>query len=164
MRRNLECLRGFVEAHPDAVLLFPVHPNPLVVEATGATLGEHDRIHLLDPLGYEEFLLLLSRAFLIVSDSGGVQEEAPSLGRPLLVLRGNTERPEALASGAARLAASPERLLALLEEAWQPGSWAEKATRIENPFGAGDAGARITAVLAEIFTRPRAEGARAALN
>ncbi len=164
MRENLGGLRRFVEAHPDAALLFPVHPNPVVVEATQAHLGQHPRIHLIEPLGYADFLVLLSRAFLIVSDSGGVQEEAPSLGRPLLVLRGNTERPEALTSGVARLAASPERLLALLEEAWQPGSWAERASRIENPFGRGDAGARIARILADILARPRAEAPRAGLN
>jgi UDP-N-acetylglucosamine 2-epimerase (non-hydrolysing) len=151
---NLLSLRRFVERHADAALLFPVHPNPVVVDAARQILSGHPRIHLLEPLGYVAFLSLLSRAYLIVSDSGGVQEEAPSLGRPLLVLRDRTERPEALASGLARLVGgSPMRLASMLEEAWQPGSWAESATVAENPFGRGDAGRRIVEALASVLGR-----------
>ena len=103
MRENLAVLRRFVETRPDVALIFPVHPNPSVVESARQVLTAHPRIHLLEPLGYEDFIPLLSRGWLIVSDSGGVQEEAPSLGRPLLILRENTERPEAVQSGVARL-------------------------------------------------------------
>jgi len=144
---NLRTLRRFVDEKPDATLVFPVHPNPVVVEAVQSVLSSHPRIHLLDPLPYEDFLQLLSQAFLIVSDSGGVQEEAPTLGRPLLVLRENTERPEGLERGNSRLADTPVRLDALLHEAWTPGSWAEAARRVDNPFGRGDAAERIVEVL-----------------
>jgi UDP-N-acetylglucosamine 2-epimerase (non-hydrolysing) len=157
---NLRTLRRFVDEKPDSTLVFPVHPNPVVVEAARTVLSAHPRIQLLDPLPYEDFLQLLSHAFLIVSDSGGVQEEAPTLGRPLLVLRENTERPEGLERGNSRLADTPARLDALLHEAWTQGSWAESARRVDNPFGRGDAAERIAEILFEILVAPR-EVARA---
>ncbi len=144
MTESLHLLRRFVETNDDVALIFPVHPNPVVVETTRRVLGGHPRIHLLEPLNYEEFVLLLSRAWLIVSDSGGVQEEAPTLGKPLIILRENTERPEAVECGIARLVGNhPDRLAALLDEARQSDSWVQQAARIPNPFGNGDAGARI---------------------
>lgn len=155
MAENLRVLRRFVEARPDVALVFPVHPNPAVVSAARSVLDGHERIHLLDPLGYQDFIGLLARAWLIVSDSGGVQEEAPSLGRPLLVLRENTERPEAVASGVARLVGGrPERLADLLVEAAQPGSWAEAAVGVVNPFGQGDAGDKIAIILTGLLGSP----------
>lgn len=149
LAQNLRVLRRFVESHADVALVFPVHPNPVVVETARAILAGHARIHLLEPLGYEEFVLLLSSAWLIVSDSGGVQEEAPSLGKPLLILRENTERPESVEVGIARLVGPhPERLAELLEEAHRPGSWIERTRIVDNPFGHGDAGRRVADVLA----------------
>jgi UDP-N-acetylglucosamine 2-epimerase (non-hydrolysing) len=148
MEANLRVLRGFVERHPDAWLAFPVHPNPRVREPTRAVLEGAPRVLLLEPLAYADFLYLLSRAWLVVSDSGGVQEEAPSLGKALLVLRENTERPEAIESGVARLVGgSPERLEALLEELARDDSWIRRVREIENPFGKGDAGERIAAAV-----------------
>jgi UDP-N-acetylglucosamine 2-epimerase (non-hydrolysing) len=148
MTESLHVLRRFVEANADVALVFPVHPNPVVVETTRRVLGQHPRIHLLQPMGYQEFVRLLSRAWLIVSDSGGVQEEAPTLGKALLILRENTERPEAVECGIARLVgSSPDRLAALLDEALQPDSWVNGAAKLANPFGNGDAGARIVDVI-----------------
>ena len=127
MTESLRILRRFVEVHDDVALMFPVHPNPVVVETTRQVLGEHPRIHLLEPLNYEEFVLLLSRAWLVVSDSGGVQEEAPTLGKPLLILRENTERPEAVECGVARLVGEqPDRLATLLDEVRRPNSWIDQ--------------------------------------
>lgn len=152
MMENLVALRHFVESHKDVALVFPVHPNPAVVDAARAALSHHSRIHLIEPLGYEDFIALLSEAWLIVSDSGGVQEEAPTLGRPLLVLRENTERPEALESGVARLVGSrPEALAVMLEEAYREGSWASRVGRIENPFGNGDSGQQIAGIISELL-------------
>jgi UDP-N-acetylglucosamine 2-epimerase (non-hydrolysing) len=149
LSQNLQALRRFVERHPDLTLVFPVHPNPVVGEAAQTVLSGQPRIHLLGALGYEDFLLLLQKAWLIVSDSGGVQEEAPTLGKPLLVLRENTERPEALESGVARLVGGrAERLTEMLEEAYRPGSWTEDVQGLPNPFGRGDAGCRIADALA----------------
>lgn len=151
MTENLRVLRRFVEAHADVTLIFPVHPNPEVVRAA-RLLESHPRIHLIEPLGYEDFIQLMSSAWLLVSDSGGIQEEAPTLGRPLLVLRENTERREALQSGIARLVGgSPERLGLLLEEALAEGSWAERVAEIENPFGDGTSGHSIARTVLELL-------------
>jgi UDP-N-acetylglucosamine 2-epimerase (non-hydrolysing) len=137
-------LRRFVEEHDDVVLVFPVHPNPNVAQPTRAVLGGAPRVHLLEPLAYAEFVHLLSRAWLIVSDSGGVQEEAPTLGKPLLVLRQNTERPEAIEAGVARLVGgAPERLADMLNETYADDAWTRRVRETENPFGRGDAGRRI---------------------
>jgi UDP-N-acetylglucosamine 2-epimerase (non-hydrolysing) len=141
---NLAVLRDFVAEHEDVVLIFPVHLNPQVRGPAGDLLTARPRIHLLPPLDYCDFIGLLARSWLIVSDSGGVQEEAPTLGVPLLVLRRNTERPEAVECGSARLAETPETLRALLNEAHRGGS---RQHRVPNPFGAGDSGRRIVAAL-----------------
>jgi len=144
MDGHLRVLADFVARHPEAALVFPVHPNPAVRDVTSRVLAGRENIHLIDPLDYADFIHLLSHAHLIVSDSGGVQEEAPSLGKPLLVLRENTERPEAVACGAARLVGRcPKRLDAVLEQAWGDSSWHEHVRKLENPFGRGDAGERI---------------------
>lgn len=153
MTGSLQTLRRFVETHDDVAMVFPVHPNPKVVETTRRVLGGHPRILLVEPLNYPEFVLLLSQAWLIVSDSGGVQEEAPTLGKPLIILRVNTERPEAVECGIARLAGSrADRLATLLDEAWQPDSWAHRARKLRNPFGNGDAGERIVDVISKYLS------------
>jgi len=146
---NLRVLRRFVDQHPDVALLFPVHPNPQVALPAKEILGKHSRIHLLEPLNYEDFIVLLSNAWLIVSDSGGVQEEAPTLGKPLLVLRENTERPEAMEAGVARLVGGkPESL----ERCWRKytgdDEWIKRVQRTKNPFGQGDSGERIAQAIA----------------
>lgn len=152
MAENLRVVRRFIETHEDTALVFPVHPNPAVVSSATGALSGHPRIHLIQPLNYDQFIALLAHAWLIVSDSGGVQEEAPSLGKPLLILRENTERPEAVEAGIARLTSgSAEQLAALLEEAYQRGSWADQVRMIENPFGQGDSGPRIAQIIAEVL-------------
>src|SRR6266571_9390569 len=152
MAGNLGVLRSFVASHPDVALLFPVHPNPDVVGPATATLSGHPRIHLVPPLGYEDFIVLLSRAWLLVSDSGGVQEEAPTLGKPVLILRENTERPEAIEAGVARLVGSePLRLALMLEEAYRDGSWIRNVGQGANPFGQGDSGKRIAQIIARLL-------------
>jgi UDP-N-acetylglucosamine 2-epimerase (non-hydrolysing) len=148
MGESLAILRRFVDTHPDVALIFPVHPNPVVMATTARVLRQHPRIHLMEPLNYQEFVQLLSAAWLIVSDSGGVQEEAPTLGRPLIVLRENTERPEAVECGIAQLVGPvPGRLAPMLEEAYGSGSWVDRTARLTNPFGNGDAGARIVDII-----------------
>ena len=152
MRDNLAVLQGFVEPRPDVALIFPVHPNPSVTDSARQVLTAHPRIHLIDPLGYEDFIHLLSRAWLIVSDSGGVQEEAPTLGKPVLILRENTERPEALEAGVARLVGGdPHRLAVMLEELDADPSWIESVRAIDNPFGRGDSAKRIVSAIAEVL-------------
>jgi UDP-N-acetylglucosamine 2-epimerase (non-hydrolysing) len=165
MRCHLEVLRRFVDRHEDIVLIFPVHPNPAVREAALAVLDGATRVCLLEPLDYADFLHLLTRAWLIVSDSGGVQEEAPSLGKPVLVLRENTERPEAVDCGIARLVgAKPERLARALDEVVGNNSWAHRVGRLQNPFGCGDAGPRIADALASFLGRADVEATDALLE
>jgi UDP-N-acetylglucosamine 2-epimerase (non-hydrolysing) len=144
MRDHLRALRSFSSRHAEVALIFPVHPNPAVREAVAAEFGGLANVHCIAPLDYTDFLHLLSKCWLIVSDSGGIQEEAPSLGKPLLVLRDTTERPEVLESGIGRLVGhSGERLEMLLEEALQDTGWAARIARVGNPFGDGLAGPRI---------------------
>jgi UDP-N-acetylglucosamine 2-epimerase (non-hydrolysing) len=146
MAGNLTVLRDFVAAHEDVALVFPVHPNPNVRRVASNLLEGCPRTYLLPPLDYPDFIGLMRQSWLIVSDSGGVQEEAASLGVPLLVPRKNTERPEAVECGSARLVHTPEALRVSLEDTYQ-----ERAERpaqpVANPFGAGDSGRRIVAAL-----------------
>lgn len=152
MGGNLKVLRTFVERHEDVALVFPVHPNPSVSRPSAEILSGLPRIHLIPPLTYEDFIRLLANAWLIVSDSGGVQEEAPTLGKPLLILRENTERPEAVSCGVAKLVGGhPERLAAMLEQVHGDGLWIEEVSKVENPFGKGDSGRRIVEILAQVL-------------
>jgi UDP-N-acetylglucosamine 2-epimerase (non-hydrolysing) len=154
MEGRMRVLRRFVERHSDTTLVFPVHPNPEVRDSAARELGSAPRVFLVEPLEYLDFVHLLSKAWLIVSDSGGVQEEAPSLGRPVLVIRENTERPEALEAGTARLVGdSPEALGAMLEESYADLGWFERASLRGNPFGCGDSG-RLIADALERFLDP----------
>lgn len=153
MLENFEVLRRFVAAQEDVALIFPVHPNPSVVRTARRVFRGEKRIHLIEPLGYTEFIALMSNSWLIVSDSGGVQEEAPTLGKPLLILRENTERPEVLESGVARLVGGcPRRLAAMLDEAHSNGSWVDGVEKVENPFGKGDSGEQISRIIEQLFS------------
>jgi UDP-N-acetylglucosamine 2-epimerase (non-hydrolysing) len=149
MTGNLKVLREFVAKREDVCLIFPVHPNPNVRNVTDKILAHRERIFLLEPLDYVDFAALMKSAWLIVSDSGGVQEEAPSLGKPLLVLRENTERPEALESGIAKLVGAD--LKNLLKENYADESWINSVKEIENPFGDGESAKRIVEILTNVF-------------
>lgn len=155
MAGNLRVLRRFIETREDVALVFPVHPNPAVARPAKKILSGQPRVHLLAPLDYGDFLYLLSHAWLIVSDSGGVQEEAPSLGKPLLILRDNTERPEAIESGVARLVGGqPRRLEEMLDEAYLDGGWATAVRKVKNPFGQHDSGRRIARIIGALLEEP----------
>lgn len=159
MIENLKTLRRFVAAREDVALIFPVHPNPEVTRAARGILARNNRVHLIEPLDYKDFITLLSRAWLIVSDSGGVQEEAPTLGKPLLILRENTERPEAIDAGVARLVGAGARALSsMLDEAYAPGSWAEAVGQIENPFGRGESANQIVEITRTLLRAAPAAG------
>ncbi len=150
MSENLRTLRDFVEKQKDTCLIFPVHPNPNVRGVTEKILANRERVFLLEPLDYTDFIALQKNAWLIASDSGGVQEEAPSLGKPLLILRENTERPEAIKSGIAKLVG--DDLHELLEENYADESWINSVKEIENPFGDGRAAKRIVEILDRNFS------------
>ena len=150
MTANLKVIRDFVDKRKDVCLFFPVHPNPNVKAAAKEIMGKHERIHLLGPLDYSDFLAIMKSAWLIVSDSGGVQEEAPSLGKPLLVLRENTERPEAIRSGVSKLVGtSPGSLKKLLEDNYSVETWIKSVKEVANPFGDGRSAARIVKIIEE---------------
>jgi UDP-N-acetylglucosamine 2-epimerase (non-hydrolysing) len=141
-------------------MLFPVHPNPNVRGIANEILGGHDRIHLLEPLDYIDFISLMKEAWLVTSDSGGVQEESPSLGKPVLILRENTERPEAVASGVAKLVGT-RSLAAMLEENYNDETWINSVRSIANPFGDGNAAKNIVDILCAAFRN--AESGRKAI-
>jgi UDP-N-acetylglucosamine 2-epimerase (non-hydrolysing) len=150
MSGNLKVLRDFVEKRKDVCLIFPVHPNPNVREVTDEVLSDRQRIHLLEPLDYADFTALMKASWLIVSDSGGIQEEAPSLGKPLFILRENTERPEAIRSGVAKLVGgNPRKLKMMLEENYAVQTWIKSVSEVSNPFGDGKSAKRITRIIEE---------------
>jgi UDP-N-acetylglucosamine 2-epimerase (non-hydrolysing) len=144
-------------ARPDLDLVFPVHPNPNVRRPVNAILGTRPNVRVVEPLDYEQLVWLLSRATLVLTDSGGIQEEAPSLDVPALVLRDKTERPEGVEAGALRLVGTdPARIVAealrLLDD---PAEHARMAA-VPNPYGDGRAAERIVSVLAERLVREAA--------
>lgn len=137
----------------DVDLVYPVHPNPNVRAAAQRLLGDHDRIQLLEPLDYPDMIAALRAATLVLTDSGGLQEEAPALDKPVLVLRDETERPEGVATGAARLVGTdPERIAAAVAELLDDaGAYAAMASA-DYPYGDGRAAERIVAVLRSDLT------------
>ncbi len=148
MAEYLKVLARFVEERPDVALAFPIHPNPVVRDAAATILGHTPRVHLLPPLDHPDFVHLLSQAWLVVSDSGGVQEEVATLGKGLLVLRDTTERPEVLDAGIGRLVGpSASRLRELLLEAEADPAWLLRVRSTPNPFGDGASGPRIAGVI-----------------
>lgn len=164
MTANLKVLRDFVEKKKNVCLFFPVHPNPNVKGIAKELLGGRERIHLLEPMDYSDFLAVMKASWLIVSDSGGVQEEAPSLGKPLLVLRENTERPEAIRSGVAKLIGdSPGTLKRLLEENYAVETWIRSVKEVANPFGDGRSAARIVRVIEEKLAKQPLKAAQGTL-
>lgn len=145
-------IANFLRESPNVFAVFPVHPNPNVKRVVENVFDRIDNIRLVGPLGYDDFLYLLSQASLIASDSGGVQEEAPSFGKPVLIMRENTERPEVISSGHGRLVApAPGNLLAELRAAFDEESWATRLSCKNNPFGDGHAANRIADVLETVF-------------
>lgn len=142
-------LIGTVERYPEAVIVYPVHLNPNVREPVYRLLGDHPRIKLIDPVGYLELVWLMQRSYCIFTDSGGIQEEAPSLAKPVLIMRDRTERPEAVEAGCARLVGTTAAsILDGARELFEVPATYEAMARVSNPFGDGTASVRIAAALA----------------
>jgi UDP-N-acetylglucosamine 2-epimerase (non-hydrolysing) len=149
MDRICHAVLELVETHPCLHVLFPVHPNPHVVKATESWLSGSERIHLVPPLEYADFVQALLSADVILSDSGGVQEEAPALGKRVFVLRETTERPEGIMTGAAELVGTDrEKIVARVSAALasRERKWPDER-RVVNPYGDGLASQRILEVL-----------------
>ena len=148
MRQVYKALKSLVEEFPDVEIIFPVHKNPKVREVVNEELGGLERVCLIDPLDYEPFANLMNRATLILTDSGGVQEEAPALGKPVLVLRDTTERPEAVDAGTVKLIGTNQAKVygaakLLLTDAAEYRRMAEA----RSPYGDGHAAERIVKAL-----------------
>lgn len=139
-----------VERYPDAVIVYPVHLNPNVRNPVRRLLGGHSRIKLLEPVGYLPLVWLMQRSFFILTDSGGIQEEAPSLGKPVLILRDNTERQEVIDAGCARLVGTQtEQIIAGVRDLMENALAYNAMARVRNPFGDGRAAERIVQILRE---------------
>lgn len=148
MRHMFKAIRRVMDEHLDVKAIYPIHMNPVVREIADEFLGGDDRIHIIEPLDVLDFHNFLSRSYLILTDSGGIQEEAPSLGKPVLVMRDTTERPEGIAAGTLKLVGTEEetiynefsRLLSDKEEY-------DAMSKASNPYGDGHACERIADVL-----------------
>ncbi len=148
MHHVYRALRRLVDDIPDTEIVFPVHRNPLVRKAVEEELAGHDRIHLVDPMEYEPFTNLMARSAIVLTDSGGIQEEAPSLGKPVLVLRDTTERPEAVEAGTVKLVGTDEEKVYHTAYKLLTDEAAYKAmAEAVNPYGDGKAAERIAAWL-----------------
>lgn len=138
-----------IAARGDVQIIYPVHPNPKVRGPVGAKLAGHDGIHLLDPLDYMPFVYLMTRCSLILTDSGGIQEEAPALGKPVLVTRETTERPEGVAAGTAKLVGTDKaRIVAELTTLLDDNDAYQAMSRAHNPYGDGKTSARVVDAIA----------------
>lgn len=148
MRHMFKAIRRVMDEHPDVKAIYPIHMNPVVREIANEYLGDDDRIHIIEPLDVLDFHNFLSRSYLILTDSGGIQEEAPSLGKPVLVMRDTTERPEGIAAGTLKLVGTEEetiykefsRLLSDKDEY-------KAMSQASNPYGDGHACERIANIL-----------------
>ncbi|MFI8577092.1 non-hydrolyzing UDP-N-acetylglucosamine 2-epimerase [Rossellomorea aquimaris] len=160
MRNMFRAIKRLVEEHDDIQVVYPVHLNPAVREVADEVLGDDKRIHLIEPLDVIDFHNFASRAHLILTDSGGVQEEAPSLGVPVLVLRDTTERPEGIEAGTLKLAGNEEEnIYKLAKELLTDSEAHNKMSKATNPYGDGQASYRITQAIGYHFghldERPR---------
>lgn len=141
-------IREVADEHSEYQFVYPVHLNPKVQEPVNRILGSHDRIHLIEPLSYEPFVWLMDRATVVLTDSGGVQEEAPSLGKPVLVMRETTERPEGVDAGNAKLVGvSREKIVSELSLLLESGEERNRMASINNPYGDGTTCRQIAKVL-----------------
>lgn len=152
MQHVFRAIRKVVDAHLDVEVVYPVHLNPVVRELADKELGSHDRIHLIKPLDVIDFHNIAAKSYFIMSDSGGVQEEAPSLGVPVLVLRDTTERPEGVAAGTLKLVGTlTEDVLKAMTELLENSDRHQEMAEANNPYGDGKASKRILDVLAYEF-------------
>lgn len=148
MRHMFRAIRRVMDEHSDVKAIYPIHMNPVVRETANEILGDDDRIHIIEPLEVLDFHNFLNRSYLILTDSGGIQEEAPSLGKPVLVMRDTTERPEGITAGTLKLVGTEEESIyqnfkLLLEDQIEYA----KMSNASNPYGDGFASQRIADIL-----------------
>ncbi len=159
LRRVYRALRALADEYPDIEIVFPVHKNPAVRNLAHEELGDLKCVHMIEPMEYEPFVNLMGRCYMVLTDSGGLQEEAPSLGKPVLVLRDTTERPEAVSAGTVKLVGTAEEQIkkeadSLLSDT----EYYRKMSNAVNPYGDGRASVRIRRAIQHHFSlgeRPR---------
>ncbi len=148
MRNMFKAIKRIIDEHDDIKVIYPIHMNPVVRQTAHEVFGENDRVHIIEPLDVLDFHNFLAKSYLILTDSGGVQEEAPSLGKPVLVMRDTTERPEGIAAGTLKLVGTDEEFIyetfkTLLENEEEY----KKMSHASNPYGDGQASKRIADIL-----------------
>ncbi|ARZ65222.1 UDP-N-acetylglucosamine 2-epimerase (non-hydrolyzing) [Bacillus anthracis] len=154
MRNMFRAIKRLVDKHEDVQVVYPVHMNPVVRETANDILGDHGRIHLIEPLDVIDFHNVAARSYLMLTDSGGVQEEAPSLGVPVLVLRDTTERPEGIEAGTLKLAGTDEEtIFSLADELLSDKEAHDKMSKASNPYGDGRASERIVEAILQHFNK-----------
>lgn len=148
MHHMFRAIRRVLNEHPDVKVLYPIHMNPVVRQAAAEELGECDRVMIIEPLDVVDFHNFLARSYLILTDSGGIQEEAPSLGKPVLVMRDTTERPEGIAAGTLKLVGTNEETIyAEFNRLLSDREAYDTMSKASNPYGDGHACERIADVL-----------------
>lgn len=148
MHRMFRAIRRIVDETPDVKVIYPIHMNPVVRKAADEELGDDDRIHIIEPLDVLDFHNFMARSYLILTDSGGIQEEAPSLGKPVLVMRDTTERPEGIKAGTLKLVGTDEEVIYQeFKKLLTDKAEYEKMSQASNPYGDGFACKRIVDIL-----------------
>lgn len=148
MENMFRAIYRILEEHPDVQVVYPMHLNPAVRDTARAILGSHERVHLIEPLEVFDFHNFASHSYMILTDSGGIQEEAPSLGKPVLVLRDTTERPEGIEAGTLKLAGvEEETIYDLTKELLTDSALYNQMAQASNPYGDGHASERIVEAL-----------------
>jgi UDP-N-acetylglucosamine 2-epimerase (non-hydrolysing) len=148
MRNMFRAIKRIIDEKPDIKAIYPIHMNPVVREAAQEILGDTDRIRIIEPLEVLDFHNFLSQSHLILTDSGGIQEEAPSLGKPVLVMRDTTERPEGIAAGTLKLVGTDEEVIYItFKQLLENQNEYDKMSKASNPYGDGFASKRIADIL-----------------
>lgn len=148
LKHMFSAIKRIVDEHEDIKVIYPIHMNPVVRETANAILGDHDRIRIIEPLEVLDFHNFLNKSYLILTDSGGIQEEAPSLGKPVLVMRDTTERPEGVAAGTLKLVGTDEEIIyENFKELLNDENAYNRMSQASNPYGDGLASKRIADLL-----------------
>jgi len=145
-------IKRIIDQYEDVKMVYPVHLNPIVQKAAYEVFGDDSKIRLVEPMDVVDFHNLLSRSYLILTDSGGIQEEAPSLGKPVIVLRDTTERPEGIDAGTLKLAGTDEmKIYQLIDELLNDSNEYQRMSSAINPYGDGNASRRIADTIMKTF-------------
>ena len=154
MKNMFRAIKRIIEEFDDIQVVYPVHLNPLVRQDANEVLGDNNKVHLIEPLEVLDFHNFLNKSHIIMTDSGGIQEEAPSLGKPVLVLRDTTERPEGVNAGTLKLAGTDEdTIYKLTKELLIDKNKYEKMSKASNPYGDGLASKYIVDAIIDKFTK-----------